>query len=93
MQRKVLACLLLLALATVTVGCSNPKAELEKLGITFDNESFFAAITRGDNLAVKLFLDAGMSLEIFDEQGLAPLHHAVGEKRIEIVRILLDRGA
>jgi len=54
-------------------------------------------VSRGDVDAVKEFLDQGGNLNLQDEPGMTPLHHAVNSdwkgKNFEMVKLLIDRGA
>ena len=54
-------------------------------------------VNRGDIEAVKEFLDQGGNLNLQDEPGMTPLHHAVNSnwegKNFEIVKLLIERGA
>ena len=54
-------------------------------------------VNRGDIEAVKEFLDQGGNVNLQDEPGMTPLHHAVNSnwkgKNFEIVKLLIDRGA
>ena len=54
-------------------------------------------VNRGDIDAVKEFLDQGGNVNLQDEPGMTPLHHAVNSnwkgKNFEIVNLLIERGA
>ena len=54
-------------------------------------------VNRGDIEAVKEFLDQGGNMNLQDEPGMTPLHHAVNSnwkgKNFEIVKLLIERGA
>ena len=54
-------------------------------------------VNRGDIEAVKEFLDQGGNVNLQDEPGMTPLHHAVNSdwkgKNLEMVKLLIDRGA
>ena len=54
-------------------------------------------VNRGDLNAVKEFLDQGGNVNLQDEPGTTPLHHAVNSnwkgKNFEIVKLLIERGA
>ena len=54
-------------------------------------------VSRGDVDAVKKFLDQGGNVNLQDEPGMTPLHHAVNSdwkgKNFEMVKLLIDRGA
>lgn len=51
------------------------------------------AISRGAKEEVLVLLDAGADVNGVSENGNTPLHEAIGQKNLEIVNILLDRGA
>ena len=54
-------------------------------------------VNHGDIDAVKEFLDQGGNVNLQDEPGMTPLHHAVNSdwkgKNFEMVKLLIDRGA
>ena len=54
-------------------------------------------VNSGDLNAVKEFLDQGGNVNLQDEPGMTPLHHAVNSdwkgKNFEMVKLLIDRGA
>ena len=54
-------------------------------------------VNSGDLNAVKEFLDQGGNVNLQDEPGMTPLHHAVNSdwkgKNFEMIKLLIDRGA
>jgi ankyrin repeat protein len=56
-------------------------------------EHLFEAVYFGDAGRVNECLDAGLLIDSSDEVGLSPLHVAVGLNNLELVQLLLDRGA
>lgn len=54
-------------------------------------------VTRGDVQAVKVFLDKGGNVNLQDEPGMTPLHHAVNAdwkgSHFKMVELLIERGA
>ena len=54
-------------------------------------------VSSGDIEAVKEFLDQGGNVNLQDEPGMTPMHHAVNSdwkgKNFEMVKLLIDRGA
>jgi len=54
-------------------------------------------VSSGDLAAVKKFLDRGGNVNLQDEPGMTPLHHAVNAdwkgRNHEMVKLLIDRGA
>ena len=59
--------------------------------------NFLSEVCRGDQIAVQDFLDNGGNINLQDEPGMTPLHHAVNEdwrgKNLEMIRLLIERGA
>lgn len=54
---------------------------------------FIDAIKSGNRAAVQDMIDAGADLNQQDKQGWTPLNWAVGSGQLEIVELLLERGA
>ena len=58
---------------------------------------FLGHVSQGDLKAVTLYLDRGGDINLQDEPGMTPLHHAVNAdvrgSRLEMVKLLLQRGA
>ena len=54
-------------------------------------------VSSGNLAAVKKFLDQGGNVNLQDEPGMTPLHHAVNEdwkgSHLEMIKLLIDRGA
>jgi len=71
------------------------RKELWSMGIQYTPENFFDAAKKGDMLALKLFLQAGMSPNITRGwQGHeTPLYSAVEYQHYEAAKFLLDNGA
>ena len=86
---------LLLIIAIVhLVGC-DPHIDSVYLGRS--QSKFLADVNRGSTQAVKAYLDKGGNVNLQDEPGMTPLHHAVngnwdGTNR-ETIKLLIDRGA
>lgn len=57
------------------------------------NEEFFAAARKGDAAAVKAFLDAGVDVNAKTRYGATALSYACDKGNIEVVRLLIERGA
>lgn len=59
--------------------------------------SFLGDVSAGDIAAVTKFLDQGGNVNLQDEPGMTPLHHAVNEdwkgSHLEMIKLLIDRGA
>ena len=81
------------------VGCGDDplspldaRKELAGLGFDFTTDAFFEAALKGDLTAVKLFVDAGMSVHITNE-GITVLHGAAVGGHLEVVKYLVGQGA
>jgi ankyrin repeat protein len=77
-----------------------PRAEaareaLAQLGLAYDNETFVAAAKRGDTVAVRHFLRAGMTpnLRTSDNDNATPLIEAVRSDARRAATLLLQAGA
>jgi hypothetical protein len=57
------------------------------------NEEFFAAARRGDAAAVKSFLDAGVDVNAKTRYGATALSYACDKGHVEVVKLLIERGA
>lgn len=89
---------LILLLMTLLCGCGkspeDARKDLGQMGIQFDGRSFLKAAKNGDLLAVRLFLDAGMDVNIIPGDDMHPaLIMAAGSGHTEIVKLLMERGA
>ena len=67
-------------------------AVLRQHGITFEEGSFFRALTELDLAVIRAFLDAGMSPSA-SVAGVGPPLRATRPETKAMVRLLLDRGA
>ncbi|GAA2830676.1 ankyrin repeat domain-containing protein [Kribbella solani] len=52
-----------------------------------------ALLGAADEAAVVAALDGGATIGVLDERGMAPLHHAVAHRRVDVVTALLAAGA
>ena len=52
----------------------------------------FEAAKCGDTATVKGCLDSGVPVDITDEDGWSPVHHAIAHHQVEVIRLLMDRG-
>ncbi|XP_006729101.1 ankyrin repeat, SAM and basic leucine zipper domain-containing protein 1 [Leptonychotes weddellii] len=57
------------------------------------NETFKKALTTGDISLVEELLDSGISVDSSFRYGWTPLMYAASVSNVELVRVLLDRGA
>jgi Ankyrin repeats (3 copies) len=76
----------------------NARKELAELNYKYDTTSFFRAVSKGDTLAVRLFLEGGMSPNAPVANGEPPLIDlalisAAYLGHAETVKFLLDKGA
>ncbi len=84
---------LLVGLVGLGLGCTDARDELAALGIAYTEEAFFSAALNGDLTVVKLFVEAGMSVNTADNDGFTALHGAALEGRLSVVRYLVEQGA
>ena len=66
------------------------RAELKQIGVEYTEQQFAKSAGAGDMVAVKLFLDGGMDV---NAGGGAALGLAAGRGQIEMVKLLLAKGA
>lgn len=66
------------------------RKELKQMGIEYTEQQFATSAGAGDMTAVKLFLDAGMNV---NAGGGAALGLSAGRGQIEMVKLLLSKGA
>ena len=52
----------------------------------------FEAAQCGDTATVKGYLDLGVPVDVTDEDGWSPVHHAIAHHQVEVIRLLMDRG-
>ncbi|MDA0725168.1 MAG: ankyrin repeat domain-containing protein [Verrucomicrobia bacterium] len=79
---------------SLLLGC-DPHVDSIYLGR--DEAKMLGDVSRGDIEAVKEFLEEGGKVNLQDEPGMTPLHHAANSdwkaKNFEMVKLLIDRGA
>ncbi len=96
MKRNIL-CRFVLSSVVLLTGCQQTpeqaRRELAELGVEFSPSVFHESVENGDVVVVELFLTAGMSPDITDEDGVIPLARAVVKNNVGIARALLDSGA
>lgn len=86
--------LIFLTVSGLAISESAAKNDLEKRNIPFTQDKFILAILQGDTAAVNLFLTAGMSPNLRNQQtGMTALMLAVSSGNKDIVRELLAHGA
>ena len=80
--------------AVVLVGC-DPHIDSVYLGRA--ESKFLGDAGRGDTKTVKAYLDKGGNVNLQDEPGMTPLHHAVNGNwngaNFDTIKLLIDRGA
>ena len=54
--------------------------------------TIFDAAQCGDSATVKGYLDLGVPVDVTDEDGWSPVHHAIAHCQVEVIRLLMDRG-
>ncbi|OJF69858.1 hypothetical protein BK026_14340 [Alteromonas sp. V450] len=80
----------LLFIIIILTGCSDPQGEIEKLGIPYTQKSFFEqAVYKKDTNLIKLFLNAGLSVEATDESGDTALINAAIRNDFESIKMLI----
>jgi hypothetical protein len=57
------------------------------------NEEFFAAARKGDAAAIKAFLDSGVDVNAKTHYGATALSYACDKGHIEVIKLLIERGA
>jgi ankyrin repeat protein len=86
--------LVTLLAVSLLLGC-DPHVDSIYLGR--DEAKMLRHVNSGDIEAVKEFLDQGGNVNLQDEPGMTPLHHAVNSdwkgKNFEMIKLLIDRGA
>ena len=87
--------LLITILAAVLLPRCDPPVDSVYLGR--DESNMLGDVSAGNIVAVKKFLDKGGNVNLQDEPGMTPLHHAVNSdwkgKNRKMVKLLIDRGA
>ncbi len=71
----------------------NARRGLKEIGVEFSKPGFFYALQAGNDAAVELFLRAGYSVDVCDENGWTPLMIALFVGRESTARLLIQRGA
>lgn len=83
----------------VVVACSSPDVVVTKrpddgvVSYPFTPDGYLAAVSSGDQLAVKTFLERGMDVNGTDAYGNTGLHAASDEEDYLTVRFLIEAGA
>jgi ankyrin repeat protein len=69
------------------------RRELAQMNIPYDETSFLERVKENDLIAVELFLDAGMSPNVMNAQGITALMFAAENGGAETVEFLIDSDA
>lgn len=85
---------ILLIASIYTLGCDY---HVDSVYLGRREARLLADVNAGDLVAVKKFLDQGGNVNLQDEPGMTPLHHAVNAdhrgSHLEIIQLLIARGA
>ncbi|TNE71939.1 hypothetical protein EP331_08195 [bacterium] len=95
MEKKVtLKTIFIILLSISAISCSvSPKEELQKQKVPFTDVAFFDSVKSGNTEVVKLFIDAGMPVDIINKYEETPLMLAVKQNNLKMIDALLLRGA
>lgn len=81
----------------LATGCGNKaedaRRELGKLNVQYTVEAFEKAIENKDSIVCKLFLDAGMSVESKDKNGITPLMSAASSGNMDMLAKIMEKDA
>jgi uncharacterized protein len=83
---------LLLASLPVRADQAAARAQLEKDGLAFTNESFFQTIAKGDAAHAALFVEAGIDPSVRTGSGRTALWVATEQRQLEVLKALLAAG-
>ena len=80
--------------AVLLVGCDT---HVDSVFLGRTESKFLAHVNSGDTKDVKKYLDKGVNVNLQDEPGMTPLHHAVNGNwngtNLETIELLISRGA
>ena len=87
--------ILITTLAAVLLFGCDPHVDSVYLGR--DESNMLGDVSAGNIVAVKKFLDKGGNVNLQDEPGMTPLHHAVNDEwkgsHLKMIKLLIDQGA
>ncbi|MDA2933625.1 ankyrin repeat domain-containing protein [Acidobacteria bacterium AH-259-D05] len=92
-RRQLILFILTFAAAGCAHGTPDYKEELQQRGLSFSEQAFWESVNKGDEVAVELFLNAGMDPDVKDEQEATPLMYCAGAGLVEIASLLVEKGA
>ncbi|MGB7065806.1 MAG: ankyrin repeat domain-containing protein, partial [Syntrophobacteria bacterium] len=84
---------MLFALLACATSQEKARTKLDEMNITYDQNSFVQKAAEGDTQTVEYFLQARMDPNVTDEKGNTALIVAAKDGQLEIVEMLLDKGA
>lgn len=94
MHRKWILVLLCLSVALLCSCEKNPAREkLEQMDVLYSKKEFLKRVEESDYDVVELFLAAGMNPDAGDKAGATALQYAAREGNLEIVKLLMEKGA
>ena len=86
---------LLVIISTIVLISCNPHIDSVYLG--HSESKFLGDVSQGNTKAVKAYLDKGGNVNLQDEPGMTPLHHAVNGNwdgtNFDTINLLINRGA
>ena len=86
---------LLVIISTIVLISCDPHIDSVYLG--HSESKFLGDVSQGNTKAVKAFLDKGGNVNLQDEPGMTPLHHAVNGNwdgtNFDTINLLINRGA
>lgn len=95
-KMKLLVCALIF-ITFLSSGCGNrpdkARNELAKLNIEYSEDAFFKAIQSNDTMALSLFLDAGMGINVKSDLWGTPLTAATIAGKCDTAKLLIEKGA
>ena len=87
----------LMAITIASLLLAGCDLHIDSVYLGMSESKFLGAVGRGDTKAVKDYLDMGYNVNLQDEPGMTPLHHAVNGNwngtNLETIELLISRGA
>lgn len=87
----------LMAITIASLLLAGCDLHIDSVYLGMSESKFLGAVGRGDTKAVKDYLDMGYNVNLQDEPGMTPLHHAVNGNwngtNLETIQLLISRGA
>lgn len=97
MQRWLRGGVVLLGLMVLAAACGQKqeaaRKELQQMRVPYNEATFVDRAGKGDLKVVKLFLQAGMNVNVKNSEGATPLIAAVEGGHAELVKLLLEKKA